>query len=462
MDSSKWKKIFYIVAIISMLLSIKSKVFATDVITDNTYKVLSYNQNITLPDEFKDNYWFCSISNNTSGFAGFSLRIFYCDKRFNANYVNGSYIISSLENAKIRAYSTSGPSRSLSSIQDYVNSLSFDLSNVTATTVTNIPLLSSYENYGGVLASNFTITNDNGAIVINKTNENIINPYFSTSTADIEALSFDNIMIETGTYNTSNPLYLKVLEVTNKVEDTQNPANNIYYFNDLTFTLDNTSKYYKQLLDTSIYYYTIPKSALKLKKDTSYYFLLTDEASQYSNYQGELTTNEHIFDLVLVDSADLITTQEEILNSLINNNPSDNTNNIINNGLPRPDYTDENINIPGMNVNIPNDPTTSTFNWIFNYIYSILNSITETSQSVVLEFTPPGYNSTGSLFSFNLSGDLLSSQLENYPIILNLIHSTYWFVICYFIVNDIRKYVEKVKNGDIMTHTDTNIKADML
>lgn len=462
MDYSKLRKILIILCIISLVLSISKKVFASDIITDNTYNVKSYNQNITLPDTFKDNYWFCYISNNTSGFSGFMARIFYCDKKFNANYVSGSYIISSLNDAKIVAYQTSGARRSLSDIQNYVNNLSFDLSNVSSNNYTNLNLLPANYNKGGVLASNFTITDDNGEIIINKTNENTINPYFATTNQEFTDLSFDNVIIETGTYNTSNPLYFKILEVTNKIEDNENSANNIYYFNDLTFTLDNKSKYYKQLLDTSIYYYSVPKSALKLKKDTSYYFLLTNDSTQYTNYQGELSTNENIFDLVLVDSGNLITTEEEILNSLNNNNPSDNTNDIINNGLPRPNYSENNVNIPGMNVDIPNDPTTSTFNWIFNYIYSIINSITETSQSVVLEFTPPGLTSSEHLFTLNLSGDLLSSHLENYPLILNLIHSVYWFVICYFIVNDIRKYVEKVKNGDIMTHTDTNIKADML
>lgn len=446
MDYSKWKKIFYIVAIISMLLSIKTRVFGSEIVTDNTYNVLSYNDTITLPDAFKDNYWFCCISNNTSAFRGFALRIFYCDKRFNANYVSGSYVISSLDNAKIKAFSTSGPARSLSSIQDYVNSLDFDLSNATATTVTNITLLSSYENFGGVLASNFTITDDNGDIVINKTNENTINPYFSTTATEFSNLSFDNVTIETGTFDTANPLYFKILEVTNTVEDTNNPANNIYYFNDLTFTLNNKSKYYKQLLDTSIYYYSVPKSALKLKKDTSYYFLLTNDPTQYTNYQGELTTNENIFSLVLVDSANLITTDEEILNSLNNNNPSDNTHDIISSNLPQPE--------------IPDDITENTFNWIFNYINTTLHTIIEGVPSIDLDI--PSFTGNGTLLHINISGNEIRNRFSVNSVFITFIESFYWFIICLYIINDIRKYIEKIKTGDIMTHTDTNIKSEML
>lgn len=447
MDYSKLRKILIILCIISVILNISKKVFAVDLNTDNTYTVKSYNQDITLPEAFKNNYWFCYISNNTPGFNGFMARIFYSNKRFNANLVSGSYIISSLNDAKIVTYQTSGPSRSLSNIQSYVNGLSFDLTNVSANNYTNLNLLPSSYNKGGVLASNFTITNDNGEIVINKTNENTINPYFATTNAEFENLSFDNVIIETGTYDTNNPLYFKILEVTNKIEDTENPANNIYYFNDLTFTLDNKSKYYKQLLDTSIYYFSVPKSALKLKKDTSYYFMLTNDPSQYSNYQGELTTNENIFSLVLVDSADLITTQDEILNSINNNNPSDNTNNIISNNLPNPD--------------IPDDITANTFNWIYNYINNTLHTIIEGTPSIYLEF-PSFFTNNSNLFHINISGNELRSRFPENSIVINFLESFYWFIISLYIINDIRKYIEKIKTGDIMTHTDTNIKSEML
>lgn len=117
------------------------------------------------------------------------------------------------------------------------------------------------------------------------------------------------------------------------------------------------------------------------------------------------------------------------------------------------------FDLPG-NIDIPTDPSLSTFNWIYNYIYSILNSIVETGQQVIIEFTPFGFSSR--LFYLSINSDLVKSHLENYPEILSLLQLTYWFVISYYIINDIRKYVEKIKNGDIMSHTDTNIKAEML
>lgn len=68
----------------------------------------------------------------------------------------------------------------------------------------------------------------------------------------------------------------------------------------------------------------------------------------------------------------------------------------------------------------------------------------------------------GNFLNFRISSKLTYNALENYPVILNLIQTTYWFVVSYYILQNIRKYVEKIKTGDIMTHTDTNIKADML
>lgn len=387
MDYSKLRKILIILCIISVVLSISKKIFASDVITDNTYNVKSYNQNITLPNAFKDNsvYWFVYISNATPQASGFRAKIFYSNKRFNANLINGSYVISSLEDAKIITYQVSGPSRSLANIQSYINGLSFDLSNITASDYTNLSLLPNTFNVGGVLASNFTITNDNNEIVINKTNENIVNPYFSTTNTEFNNLDFDKVFIETGTYDTSTNLYFKVLEVTNVVTDPNDPSSNIYYFNDLTFTLNNKSQYYHQLLDTSIYYFSIPYNALKLKKDTSYYFLLTNDKTPFVNHQGELTTNENIFDIALTDSSNLITTSDEIINTLTNDNTSDNTDNIITENLP--------------NIETPNDPTISTFNWIYNYFISILNTIEQGVPDIYVNIHPVRCTRTRRKFS---------------------------------------------------------------
>lgn len=115
-----------------------------------------------------------------------------------------------------------------------------------------------------------------------------------------------------------------------------------------------------------------------------------------------------------------------------------------------------------MNVDIPNDITTSSFNWIFNYIYNTLLSIQEAVPDIYFEFKPIGYNESGRLFSLRISPYLVRDFIGADSPIITLIHSIYWFIISYFILNSIRKYIERVKSGDIMTHTDTNIKSEML
>ena len=65
-------------------------------------------------------------------------------------------------------------------------------------------------------------------------------------------------------------------------------------------------------------------------------------------------------------------------------------------------------------------------------------------------------------YEFEIDYMLTLNMLNNYPVILNFLQTFYLFIISYYIVNDIRKNIEKIKSGDIMTHTDTNIKADML
>ena len=338
MDYSNLRKILLILCIISVILSISRKVFATDLVTDNTYLVKSYNQNITLPDAFKDNsrYWFVYISNNTSAFNGCLIKVFYSDTRFNVNIVNNSYVIPTFT-GKYKTYQSTGPSKSLSQIQSTINAYDFDLSNTSSTTITNFNLLPSNWNAGGILASNFTITNSNDEITIPMTNSNIVKPHFINPQTDFDNLTFDDLFVSLGTYDKEYTFYLKILELT-KTDENSDPSQNVYYYNNLSFTLNDKSSFLEQMQGFDSYYYAIPDNALKLKKDTTYYFILTSSPDPINNSTGEITESDTIFDVVLVDTQDKITTQQEILNSIINDNPSDNTDDTISNNLPRPGY----------------------------------------------------------------------------------------------------------------------------
>lgn len=466
MNYSNWRKILIILMIINLLWIFFNRVFATNVNSELTYNVITYNQDIDIPETLDDEYFIICIGNRVTGFNGLLYTVVYLDEPINAHYDNSHNLICDTANVKFRHFQTSGPSQSLSYIQNKINTDDYTFSDNIKTVVgTNfIPNTYGY-NYSIPVATNFDIRDTNGDIVINKTHSTFSPPKFDNPTSEIQTLDFDYLFINPMDYGIENTLYFKVLEVTNVVEDENNAHNNVYYYNDLTFSLDSSSKYKKELFDTGTYYYSMPFKALKIKKDTSYYFVLTNSGDNINNTIGEITRSDNIYDVILCDSADVVTTNEEILNSLTNNDPSDNTNDTINNNLPRPSYDDNNINIPGMNVDIPDDPTTSSFNWIFNFFNNLINSYGNNDvEDINIEFTPFGWNdSSGSrVFSFSISPYLVRNFLgENNPILL-LIESFYWFAVSYYILQNIRKYAEKIKTGDIMTHTDSNIKADML
>lgn len=321
--------------------------------------------------------------------------------------------------------------------------------------------LTNQSNYGytAVFGNIYNYENQDDIIIDNTPFKN---PQFDQSDSEIQSLDFDKIFINPYDFGTQDNLYFKILQVTNVVTNSDDVSQNIYYYNDLTFTLNSKSKYIHEFLDSGTYYYSIPYSALKLKKDQTYYFILTDSSNQIEQTIGEIVENDHIFDVVLADTQNIVTTQDEILNSIINNNPSDNTNNIINDNLPRPSYEDSNINIPGMNINIPNDSTSFGFDYIFNTIYNSIYSEPEPIQ-ITIPFVDYRFTINPNFLNewlHKLDVDLVVGGINN--IVLDFIHAFYYFIISYYIINDVRKTIEKVKTGDIMTHTDTNIKADML
>lgn len=475
-DYSKWKKILIILMIINLcfiLFSKFSRVFASfDYITTtplekNQTTVVIGNSNyggtrtIILPEWIYDfsNICICmdvnkyNVNTKTGCIIFSNDKIFYGNNSFWSDKNTGTYYKITLSLYGVTTIDLS--SRQLQDSTPWVNP-SF---NIDFFALPNIEGESNY-NYLSFLG---TIYDYNNQDTIFDQNLPFNKPVFDNSQSEIQTLDFDYLFINPRDYGVDNKLYFKLLEVTNVVENQQDASQNIYYYNDLTFSFDKNSKYIKEFFDSGTYYYALPYSALKLKKDKSYYFVLTNNNTQINQSVGELFINDNIYDIILCDTQNLITTSDEILNSIINNNPSDNTNNNINNNLPRPGYndTDNNINIPGMNVDIPNDVTTSSFNFIFSTIYNAI-----TSEPRPIEFSIPFIH-----YNFTISPYFIDEWLHQYDVtvaggyrnlVLDLIHSFYYFIISYYILNDIRKNIEKVKSGDIMTHTDTNIKADML
>lgn len=109
-----------------------------------------------------------------------------------------------------------------------------------------------------------------------------------------------------------------------------------------------------------------------------------------------------------------------------------------------------------------NDITASGFNGIFTKIY---NEVTYDNNSRI-KITIPYVN-----YEFYLYSNYLSNTFSSIPLfqnfswgdysILTFIQLLWSFAIYRYIVLDIYKYINEIKNGNIST-TDTNIKADML
>lgn len=112
------------------------------------------------------------------------------------------------------------------------------------------------------------------------------------------------------------------------------------------------------------------------------------------------------------------------------------------------------------NINLPtdnnNDITSGGFDSIFTRFYTAFTK--PDSQHVNFPVTIPFANKTFYINS-NVVYDFLGG---NDNILIKLIHAVWFYVISVFIVKDIAKVIDKIKNGDIATSADTNIKADML
>lgn len=113
--------------------------------------------------------------------------------------------------------------------------------------------------------------------------------------------------------------------------------------------------------------------------------------------------------------------------------------------------------LPG-NTDSGSDPTQSGFDNIFN---SFKNAFTD---NYVSEYSIPIPFANK---SFYLTSDFLSNYAKKWTLFpgmtfYNFMSLFWYFIFSLYIVKDVEKVVEKIKNGDIATSSDTNIKTDML
>ena len=134
------------------------------------------------------------------------------------------------------------------------------------------------------------------------------------------------------------------------------------------------------------------------------------------------------------------------------NNGINNVNNSVNN-------LNDSINNDNVNVDastLPSDDTiditSNGFNSLFDKIYTTFTS--GTAQDVVIKI--PFTNKSFTINFANVYGGV------DLGIVKTLIQTFWYFVISYFIVQDIAKKINKIKSGDIEHVQEDNIKEDLL
>lgn len=98
-----------------------------------------------------------------------------------------------------------------------------------------------------------------------------------------------------------------------------------------------------------------------------------------------------------------------------------------------------------------NDITLDGFNSIFNTLYS---SFTGTSSDVILPI--PFTNKSITINYQNVFGNF------SFGVLSSIISGFWYFIICLFIVNDIKNKINSIKAGNIENVQTTNIKGDLL
>lgn len=132
------------------------------------------------------------------------------------------------------------------------------------------------------------------------------------------------------------------------------------------------------------------------------------------------------------------------------NNINNNTNEI--NNFLQDDTYDENSILDNMPENNMNDITAQGIDNIFTTLRQAFTNDSAIDFVFVIPFTNGDEIRIPATLTENIVPDIIK----------NLIRLVYWFLISRYIIKDIASYIDKTKSGDILSHTDTNIKTEML
>lgn len=326
MDYSKWKKIVFIIFIIGLIINAFSKVFASDnsfellspVTTKPLLSVLLSIDTVTLdnnsvPSNFF-NYENCAFFNRVIN-GTYYLNCVAWNGDLKIYYANNGYQIRS---SSLYYYGLGyGNSRGL-----WASNIASISSNNNWNTISSGSETSgfSYWDVQYCIFSSANIYDSNNNVIYESDVDNTIYPNFDTPYSEINSLSFDKLRVSLGDFSVDTPLYLHVLQIWNKVENTGDDT--IYYYTDNEFRLDSDSPYLIQYLDSDIWYYAIPRYKMGFSTDSVYLLVLSDNGDTISNSVGEIVKDDSsgIFEAVSVNTENIYTYQEMIDDNMQNIN----------------------------------------------------------------------------------------------------------------------------------------------
>lgn len=127
--------------------------------------------------------------------------------------------------------------------------------------------------------------------------------------------------------------------------------------------------------------------------------------------------------------------------------------------LKSDDMTQGDKNIPAQSSE---DITNESFNGIFDWFYKCVTTVVNKDNPAKIKIEIPFANRSFELSGWEINrlwvnGNGLSADFLQKWVM------RFWYVLVYlYIIKDIHSIIEKIKNGNILTSTDTDVKADML
>lgn len=457
MDFSKIKKILIILCIVSVLLNIFSKfskVFAVDIDLPSGNSTYDFTAPEFATQDGK--YWFLGLFNTS---AGFSLSFSVSNSPFIIKNTYDFAVLYTQDNSSFNVYKDwTGRQQNDNELVSYLQQIENLTSSSNSTSKTSQILRAvAYNTYltTATYLSNGVILNNNNEPIFTP-EPTITYPELLNSSLTLENLSLLSYNISAGDYEDITfyaLFYDRSILNTDDFWDFPQVVIELTPYNDYYWEGDTDKKYGIPITDVPLTY--------KASTTYSVAFAIKQYSSSGGGFRGDDWTWEFLglprswttLSSVSVNLDDLNSQTDK--QNLINyqNNVTNNLNNIYG-SLTGTDTTDNDNTLAQSGVITENnqDITASGFDNIFNMFY---NGITANPVDIV--FPIPFTQHT-----ITIQPDYIRNALGSNNIILNLIESFWYFAVSLYIVKDIESLIRKMKNGDVATSSDTNIKADML